>query len=291
MATTMVRRRPHAERSGRFRVSHCDVGPQLPVSREGRATCGVFGASFCSAPVCRMTHATCGYSCAVFCITPPASTPLTTPSPTPESAEATASPTPGPTCSFDVIPGDCGATYSCITSPNYMENYAPEGSCVIKIASLTLDVMDFETEVLWDTMETARTTVDRLVLWVLRQSVGSLVFQMELAEKWFVYLCQHASSKSATDAQLHQSHCRSDGECDVVGFCVHSPNHPPDYGSNQACDIRLRSSGTLLVDDFAIENSLELLAGDTDNISVISDPLLVLVIRLQHKPQGMAVVC
>ena len=27
-----------------------------------------------------------------------------------------------------------GATYSCITSPNYTENYAPEGSCVIKLA-------------------------------------------------------------------------------------------------------------------------------------------------------------
>ena len=45
-----------------------------------------------------------------------------------------------------------GATYSCITSPNYTENYAPEGSCVIKLASLTLDVKDFETEVLWDTV-------------------------------------------------------------------------------------------------------------------------------------------
>ena len=85
-------------------------------------------------------------------VTTPASTPLTTPSPTPESAEATASPTPGPTCAFDVISGDCGATYSCITSPNYMENYAPEGGCDIKLASLSLDVKDLETEVLWDTM-------------------------------------------------------------------------------------------------------------------------------------------
>ena len=28
------------------------------------------------------------------------------------------------------------------------------------------------------------TEVDRLVLWVLRQTVSSLVFQMEQAEKW-----------------------------------------------------------------------------------------------------------
>ena len=30
----------------------------------------------------------------------------------------------------------------------------------------------------------------------------------------------------------------SDGECNVVGDCVHSPNYPSDYGSNLACDIR-----------------------------------------------------
>ena len=67
-------------------------------------------------------------------------------------AEATASLTPSPTCAFEVMSGDCGATYPCITSPNYTENYALEGSCVIKLSSLTLDVKDFETEVLWDTM-------------------------------------------------------------------------------------------------------------------------------------------
>ena len=54
MATAMVRRRPHAERSGRFRLSPGDVVfRSTPVPREGRATCGVFGAFFYSAPVCR----------------------------------------------------------------------------------------------------------------------------------------------------------------------------------------------------------------------------------------------
>ena len=39
---------------------------------------------------------------------------------------------------------DYGATYSCITSPKYSENYAPDGSCVIKLAYLlTLDMKDF----------------------------------------------------------------------------------------------------------------------------------------------------
>ena len=128
------------------------------------------------------SRATRGYSCAVFCT--PASTPLTTPSPTPESAEATASPTPGPTCAFDVMSGDCGATYSCITSPNYKENYAPDGSCVIKLASLTLDVKDFETEVLWDTMVVNCQYYSGSTGPVgVEADVGSLVFQMELAEK------------------------------------------------------------------------------------------------------------
>ena len=77
---------------------------------------------------------------------------MSTPSRTPGSAETTAIPTPGPTCAFDVISGDCGANLLCITNPNFTENYAPEGSCVIKLASLTLDVEDFNTEMLWDTM-------------------------------------------------------------------------------------------------------------------------------------------
>ena len=118
------------------------------------------------------------------------------------------------------ISGDCGATYSCITSPYYTENYAPEGSRVIKLASLTLDVKDFKTEVFWDTM---------------------------------VVNCQNYS--------------RSTGPVGV-----------------EACDIRFRSDGTLLVDDFAIENSLDYLlffAGDMysestdpEDISVTSDALL-----------------
>ena len=41
-----------------------------PMSREGRATCGAFGAFFYSAPVCGTSRATRGYSCAVFCIAP-----------------------------------------------------------------------------------------------------------------------------------------------------------------------------------------------------------------------------
>ena len=69
-----------------------------------------------------------------------------------ELAETTASSIPSPTCAFDGTSGDSGATHICITSPNYSENYAPDGSCVIKLASLlTLDETDFRTEVLWDT--------------------------------------------------------------------------------------------------------------------------------------------
>ena len=49
--------------------------------------------------------------------------------------------------------GDYGATYSCITSRHYSENYAPDSSCVIKLAYLLmLDVKKLRTEVMWDTM-------------------------------------------------------------------------------------------------------------------------------------------
>ena len=83
---------------------------------------------------------------------PPARTKRKVTPPTPELAETTASSIPRPTCAFDVTSGDCGATHNCITSPNYSENYTPDGSCVINLASLlTLDEKDFRTEVLWDT--------------------------------------------------------------------------------------------------------------------------------------------
>ena len=84
---------------------------------------------------------------------PPARTKRKVTPPTPELAETTASSIPSPTCAFDVTSGDCGATHNCITSPKYSENHAPDGSCVIKLASLlTLDEKDFRTEVLWDTV-------------------------------------------------------------------------------------------------------------------------------------------
>ena len=47
---------------------------------------------------------------------------------------------PSPDCAFHLISGDCGATCSCIASFNSLENYAPDDSCVIKLAFLvTLD--------------------------------------------------------------------------------------------------------------------------------------------------------
>ena len=55
-----VRRRPHAERSGRFRLSP-DAVPSSAVRRCPERDV---------APVCRTRRATRGYSCAVFCIAP-----------------------------------------------------------------------------------------------------------------------------------------------------------------------------------------------------------------------------
>ena len=153
----MVRRRPHAERSGRFRLSSGDVVSLRCLLLQ---YAGVFeDADHFTLEMFNFARwlRTILLAGITFLqweeVTTPAPTSLTTPSPTPEPAEATASLTPSPTCAFDLISGVCGATCSCITSPNYPENYAPDGSCVIKLASLlTLDVKDFRTEVLWDTM-------------------------------------------------------------------------------------------------------------------------------------------
>ena len=70
----------------------------------------------------------------------------------------------------------------CITSPNYPENYAPDGSYVIKLVSLlTLDVKDFRTEVMWDTMVVNGQNYSESNRPVgFRKTVRSLVFQMEL---------------------------------------------------------------------------------------------------------------
>ena len=91
-----------------------------------------------------------------------------------------------------------------------------------------------------------------------------------------------------TDAQPTSHVVISDGECNVVGDSVCIPYYFSNYGSNLACDIRFRSDGTLLVNDFATENSVDyfLLDWDTysestgpDDISVTSDSLLVLTTR------------
>ena len=74
---------------------------------------------------------------------------------------------------------------------------------------LNVGCENFKYEVLWGTMAVnCRTTVDRLVLWVLRQMERSLIFQMELAKKALVYVRRYhnASPNPAANAQPHQSH-------------------------------------------------------------------------------------
>ena len=70
-------------------------------------------------------------------------------------------------------------TFTCITSPNYPENYAPDGCCVIN-----LDVKDFKYEVFWDTMVVNCQKYSGSTGPVGVEADGrSLVFQMKLAEK------------------------------------------------------------------------------------------------------------
>ena len=127
---------PFFERSGRFRLSPSDVRLEH-LSRSflrGRRSFSLWG---CSKLREMASHKF--YLRWIMLqweeVTTPASTPLQHHRPRQSPLQATASPTPGPTCAFDVTSGDCGATDSCITSPNYTENYAPDGSCVIKLAS------------------------------------------------------------------------------------------------------------------------------------------------------------
>ena len=78
--------------------------------------------------------------------------------------------------------GDYDASSSCITSPNYSENFPPDGSLRHQTC-VSLDVVCENFGLRWCGTRwwwTAKTAVDRLVLWVLRQTVRSLVFQMEL---------------------------------------------------------------------------------------------------------------
>ena len=121
---TWVRRRRHAERSGRLRLSH-----------------GVFRSSRC--PVRDVLRA--------------------------ESS----------------VPSSAVRRFVERVVQHYPENYAPDGSCVIKLASLlTLDVKDFRTEVLWDTMvmNCQNYSGSTGLVGVEGKMVRSLVFQMELAE-------------------------------------------------------------------------------------------------------------
>ena len=69
-------------------------------------------------------------------------------------------------------------------------NYAPEGSCVIKLASLTLDVKDFETEVLWDTVVVNCRIYSGSTGPVGVEADGEIsCFQMKLVEKGLPSLC------------------------------------------------------------------------------------------------------
>ena len=67
---------------------------------------------------------------------------------------------------------------------NCAENYALDDSCVIKLASLTLDVKDFESEVLWDSMVVNCQNCNGSTGPVGVEVDGEIsCFQMELAEK------------------------------------------------------------------------------------------------------------
>jgi len=209
-------------------------------------------------------------------IATPAPTPLPTPSPTPAPTQPTPSPSASPTCAFDVISGDCGATCSCITSPNYPENYGPDGSCAIEMASpSTLQVNDFNTEAVWDTLVVNGKNYSGSSGPVGVMADGQISWFSDGAgqEKgWFICVGLPTAAPTPPPTPSPTSHIVVVGPCDIVGDCVQSPNYPSNYESNQACTVSFRSDGTLSVDDFATENSFDYVLFDGIKYSGLTGP-------------------
>ena len=198
-----------------------------------------------------------------------------------------------------MISGDCGATYLCITSPNYPENYAPDGSCVIKLASLfTLDVKDFRTEVLWETMVVNSQNYSGSTDPVGVEADGEISCFLAGAgpeKNWTMYADMTTPAPTLPLALSPTSLIVvSDGKCNVVGDWVHSPNIPQITRRIWRVTFVSEAIACFLWTISPTENSLVYFPLDWDtsrDTAVTSDSLLLLVIRLQHKPQRMDVVC
>jgi len=207
----------------------------------------------------------------------PAPTPLPTPSPTPAPSQATPSPTASPTCAFALISGGCGATCSCISSPNYPENYDASDSCVIELASpSSLEVKDFTTEVFWDTLVVNGKNYSGSSGPVGVEADGQIYWSSDGAgeEKgWSICAGMTTAAPTPVPTPSPTSHIVVvDGICELVGDCVQSPNYPSNYGSYQACTISFRGDGTLSVDDFATENGFDYLIFNGTKYSGLTGP-------------------
>ena len=219
----------------------------------------------------------------------PAPTPVPTPAPTPSPTLPTPSPTPSPTCPFELISGACGATCSCINSPNYPQNYDANGSCIIDMASnLILQVKDFSTEVVWDALVVNGQNYSGSNGPVGVEATGEIFWSSDGGSQdkgWSICVGIPTEAPTPVPTPSPTSHILViQGMCEIVGDCVQSPNYPSNYESNQACTIGFRSEGTLHVDDFATENQHDYLefdgskysglTGPPDDSSVTSDSLL-----------------
>ena len=123
----------------------------------------------------------------------------------------------------------------------------------------TLDVKDFRTEVLWDTMVVNCQNLCGSTRPVGVEADGEISCLSDEAGRekgWSIYADMTTPAPTPQPTPSPTSLIVVSYGEHVVGDCVHSPNYPSDYGSNQACDTRFRSDGMLLVDDSATENSL-----------------------------------
>lgn len=176
-----------------------------------------------------------------------------------------------------MISGDCSATCSCITSPNYPDNYGPDGSCAIDMASPSLlQVNDFSTEAVWDTLVVNGNNYSGSTGPVGVTADGQISWSSDgdgQDKGWSICVGIPTAAPTPPPTPSPTSHIiMIQGQCDIVGDCVQSPNYPANYGSYQSCTISFRSDGTLLVDHFATENAFDYVLLDGNTYSGLSGP-------------------
>uniref|UniRef100_A0A7S1FE65 CUB domain-containing protein n=1 Tax=Noctiluca scintillans TaxID=2966 RepID=A0A7S1FE65_NOCSC len=197
-----------------------------------------------------------------------------TPWPTPAPV-STLFPTPSPTCPFTAVSGSCVVTCTCVSSPNYPQNYAANDACVIGVARPTpLITKDFSTEAFWDTLQVngkSFSGTDGPENVVAEGTISWKADKQDQDKGW--QLCADIPETVPTPSTSSPtSSVQTTEPCEFSGaLCVQSPNYPVDYGNYQTCSIRF-PSGTLHVNDFFTETLYDTLTVDGVSFSGQTGP-------------------